>query len=59
MHGPINVRVSAPVFLATCLKFCSRGIPTAFFFSKYYSFNYVYYKLVMPYLQVESIFLNF
>ena len=28
----IAVKLSAPVFLATCFKYCSRGRPTAFFF---------------------------
>ena len=27
----IAVYLSAPVFLATCFKYCSRGLPTAFF----------------------------
>jgi hypothetical protein len=27
----IAVYLSAPVFLATCFKYCSRGQPTAFF----------------------------
>ena len=27
----IAVQLSAPVFLATCFKYCSRGRPTAFF----------------------------
>jgi len=43
----IAVQLSAPVFLATCLKFCSRGLPTNLF-SKYCSLQDVYYKLVMP-----------
>ena len=29
----IAVKLSAPVFLATCFKYCSRGRPTTFFFS--------------------------
>jgi hypothetical protein len=39
----IVVILSAPVFLATCFKYCSRGL-----FSGYCFFKNVYYKLVMP-----------
>jgi uncharacterized membrane protein len=27
----IAVQLSFPLFLATCFKYCSRGLPTAFF----------------------------
>jgi len=39
--------LSAALFLATCYKYCSQGLLTAFF-PGYCSFKDVYYKLVMP-----------
>jgi hypothetical protein len=43
----IAVYLSAPVYLAACFKYCSRGFPTVFF-SGYCSFKDVHYKFVMP-----------
>ena len=35
------------MFVVTCFKYCSPGLPTAFFFSEYCTFKDVYCKLVM------------
>ena len=57
----VAVQLSAPVFLATCFKYRSRGLPTAFF-SEYCYFKDIYHKLVMPNCmpcpRVVSIFFN-
>jgi hypothetical protein len=43
----IAVQLSAAVFLATCFKYRSPGLPTSLF-PPHCSFNDAHYKLVMP-----------
>jgi hypothetical protein len=40
-------------FLATCLKYYIRGLPTALFFSGYCFFKDIYYKLLVPNYSVQ------